>query len=110
MAIGCQDIKHQILVTDQEEMFSLMEHNIQLNGVEDRAKAMLLNWYALFFFFFFFFPTHHFTCPRLFPALRALSLFPPDAVTPDGRYAEREVRRVVVFCHVFPSSFLFPAR
>ncbi|KAL8392663.1 hypothetical protein RB595_002746 [Gaeumannomyces hyphopodioides] len=44
VARGCQDIKTQILVTDQEEMFSLMEHNIRLNGVEDRAKAMLLNW------------------------------------------------------------------
>ncbi|KLU88481.1 hypothetical protein MAPG_07467 [Magnaporthiopsis poae ATCC 64411] len=44
VARGCQDIKHRILVTDQEEMFSLMEHNVRLNGVEDRAKAMVLNW------------------------------------------------------------------
>ncbi|KAI1362899.1 putative methyltransferase-domain-containing protein [Xylaria arbuscula] len=31
-------------ITDQMEMFSLMKHNIALNGLEGKVEAMLLNW------------------------------------------------------------------
>ena len=31
-------------ITDQMEMFSLMRHNIALNGLEGKVEAMLLNW------------------------------------------------------------------
>ena len=91
VARGCQDIKHRILVTDQEEMFSLMEHNVRLNGVEDRAKAMVLNWYVFFLFSFFFFPglhiisrpLHFCPSPSSSPPPCVHFLFPPDAVTPE---------------------------
>ncbi|EFX04392.1 hypothetical protein CMQ_1320 [Grosmannia clavigera kw1407] len=33
-----------IFVTDQEPMLSLMKHNIALNGLQDRARAVVLNW------------------------------------------------------------------
>ncbi|KAL8392662.1 hypothetical protein RB595_002746 [Gaeumannomyces hyphopodioides] len=103
VARGCQDIKTQILVTDQEEMFSLMEHNIRLNGVEDRAKAMLLNWYA-----------HPWTViistsrPSI-PLSPSFSVSPPcvhflfpRCCEPDGRHAKREVQRVVASATFFP--------
>lgn len=31
-------------ITDQEPMFSLMEHNIVLNGLQRDVKALILNW------------------------------------------------------------------
>ncbi|KAI1178656.1 putative methyltransferase-domain-containing protein [Nemania sp. FL0916] len=33
-----------LYITDQMEMFSLMQHNIALNGLEGRVEALLLNW------------------------------------------------------------------
>ncbi|KAI1735494.1 putative methyltransferase-domain-containing protein [Xylaria scruposa] len=33
-----------LYITDQMEMFSLMQHNIALNELEGKAEAMLLNW------------------------------------------------------------------
>ena len=33
-----------LYVTDQLEMFSLMEHNIAENGLGDKVKARVLNW------------------------------------------------------------------
>lgn len=33
-----------MIITDQEEMFSLMGHNIALNNLEDRVKHLILNW------------------------------------------------------------------
>ncbi|KAI1194393.1 putative methyltransferase-domain-containing protein [Nemania serpens] len=33
-----------LLITDQMEMFSLMRHNIELNKLEGKVEAMLLNW------------------------------------------------------------------
>lgn len=35
---------HPLYITDQQEMFDLMKHNIKLNGLEARVKAQLLNW------------------------------------------------------------------
>ncbi|TLS29680.1 hypothetical protein PpBr36_00859 [Pyricularia pennisetigena] len=46
VARGC-DIETPMLITDQLEMLALMEHNIRLNEVEDKAKALILNWYVL---------------------------------------------------------------
>ena len=43
VAAGCE-IAQPILITDQLEMFSLMVHNIALNGLEGKAKAAILNW------------------------------------------------------------------
>lgn len=36
-----------MFLTDMAEMESLMQHNITLNGLEDRAKARILNWLVL---------------------------------------------------------------
>lgn len=37
-----------MLVTDQDEMFELIRHNIELNGLESKAQAMVLNWYVVY--------------------------------------------------------------
>ncbi|KAH7261908.1 putative methyltransferase-domain-containing protein [Fusarium tricinctum] len=37
-------LRNQLLVTDQLEMYELMQHNIKLNNLQDKAKAMVLNW------------------------------------------------------------------
>lgn len=39
-------LRNQLLVTDQLEMYELMQHNIKLNNLQDKAKAMVLNWYV----------------------------------------------------------------
>lgn len=45
VAKGCLINQSQPLyITDQLEMFSLMEHNIVLNEVDGRVKALVLNW------------------------------------------------------------------
>ena len=33
-----------VVITDQDEMHDLMWHNIALNGLDGKAKAMILNW------------------------------------------------------------------
>ncbi|KAM5358669.1 hypothetical protein ACJZ2D_015092 [Fusarium nematophilum] len=43
VALECE-LQNPLLVTDQIEMFELMQHNIKLNGLQDKAKAMVLNW------------------------------------------------------------------
>lgn len=43
VASGC-GVRSKLLLTDQQEMMELMEHNIRLNSLESRAKALLLNW------------------------------------------------------------------
>ncbi|KAF5966034.1 N2 N2-dimethylguanosine tRNA methyltransferase [Fusarium coicis] len=43
VALECQ-LQNQLLVTDQLEMYELMKHNIELNNLQDKAKAMVLNW------------------------------------------------------------------
>ncbi|SPO06708.1 related to putative N2,N2-dimethylguanosine tRNA methyltransferase [Cephalotrichum gorgonifer] len=43
VARGCA-IGAPLYITDQLEMFSLMEHNIALNNLEDKVKARILNW------------------------------------------------------------------
>lgn len=43
VAIGCAH-DHSIYITDQENMFELMGKNIALNGLESRAKGLILNW------------------------------------------------------------------
>ena len=45
VARGCPP-ETRLVISDQVEMFPLMEHNITLNGLQDRARAMVLNWYA----------------------------------------------------------------
>lgn len=37
------------MLTDQNEMLELMKHNIDLNQVENKATASILNWYVFFF-------------------------------------------------------------
>ncbi|EQL01170.1 hypothetical protein G6O67_001001 [Ophiocordyceps sinensis] len=45
VALGCSTTaKGSLLLTDQDEMLGLMQHNIQLNDVESRATALVLNW------------------------------------------------------------------
>lgn len=43
VAGGCE-IDNPLMITDQLEMFSLMEHNIELNGQHGRVQAAILNW------------------------------------------------------------------
>jgi tRNA1(Val) A37 N6-methylase TrmN6 len=45
VALECNPTS-KLLVTDQVEMLDLMRHNILLNGVEDKAEALILNWYV----------------------------------------------------------------
>lgn len=46
VALGC-GVESRLMLTDQDEMFELMKHNIGLNNVEDKATASILNWYGL---------------------------------------------------------------
>lgn len=46
MAIGC-DIDEPIIITDQENMISLMEQNITLNNLDSRVVPLVLNWQVL---------------------------------------------------------------
>ncbi|KAG6015631.1 hypothetical protein E4U54_003216 [Claviceps lovelessii] len=43
VALGCGS-NTSLVVTDQKEMFDLMDTNIRLNKLEGRAKALVLNW------------------------------------------------------------------
>lgn len=45
VALECE-LQSPMLVTDQNEMLELMQHNIKLNGLEAKAQAMVLNWYV----------------------------------------------------------------
>ena len=45
VAIGCT-VDNPIYITDQENMLSLMEQNIKLNGLESRVTPLVLNWYV----------------------------------------------------------------
>lgn len=40
-------VRSKLLLTDQDEMMELMEHNIRLNKLDTRAKALVLNWCVL---------------------------------------------------------------
>ncbi|KAL2264881.1 hypothetical protein VTJ83DRAFT_7391 [Remersonia thermophila] len=44
VAKGCPSIQHPLYITDMVEMESLMQHNISLNGLDDRVRARILNW------------------------------------------------------------------
>jgi protein N-lysine methyltransferase METTL21A len=46
VARGC-NVRSPVLVTDQQEMFELMEHNIVKNDLGRKAKAAILNWCVL---------------------------------------------------------------
>jgi protein N-lysine methyltransferase METTL21A len=37
-------LQSKLLLTDQLEMLELMQHNIELNNLQDRANALVLNW------------------------------------------------------------------
>ncbi|KAI1105138.1 putative methyltransferase-domain-containing protein [Jackrogersella minutella] len=43
VAKGCE-IDGPMFITDQVDMYSLMEHNITLNNLEGKVKAAILNW------------------------------------------------------------------
>lgn len=43
VAIGCS-VDNPIYITDQENMLSLMEQNVKLNGLESRVVPLVLNW------------------------------------------------------------------
>lgn len=45
VARGCS-VETPLYITDQLEMFELMKHNIILNKVQERAKALILNWFV----------------------------------------------------------------
>lgn len=48
VAKGCAvNEKQPLVITDQLEMFGLMEHNIVLNEAVGRVKAAILNWCVL---------------------------------------------------------------
>ena len=42
-AKGCA-FEGPLYITDQKEMFSLMQHNIVLNDLGGRVKGAILNW------------------------------------------------------------------
>jgi hypothetical protein len=44
VARGCTTLDHPLYLTDMVDMESLMQHNISLNGLDDRVKARVLNW------------------------------------------------------------------
>ncbi|KAK4122455.1 hypothetical protein N657DRAFT_576241 [Parathielavia appendiculata] len=44
VARGCASLEHPLYLTDMVEMESLMQHNISLNGLDDRVRARVLNW------------------------------------------------------------------
>lgn len=45
VAKGCVvDPRQPLYITDQLEMFSLMQHNVVLNEVEGRVTPLILNW------------------------------------------------------------------
>lgn len=43
VAIGC-NVTHPVVITDQENMFPLMQQNIALNGLEKSVRAEVLDW------------------------------------------------------------------
>jgi len=43
VAKGCA-LQTPLLLTDQDEMFELMKHNITLNGLDQTVKAQILDW------------------------------------------------------------------
>ncbi|KAB5577663.1 putative methyltransferase-domain-containing protein [Coniochaeta sp. 2T2.1] len=43
VAKGCK-LEAPLYITDQMEMYDLMQRNIDLNGFQDRVKRILLNW------------------------------------------------------------------
>ena len=43
VALGCQ-VNHPIHISDQENMLSLMEQNIALNGLKSRVVPLILDW------------------------------------------------------------------
>lgn len=45
VALECA-LKNPLFVTDQNEMFELMQHNVKLNNLQEKAQAMILNWYV----------------------------------------------------------------
>lgn len=45
VALGC-DISGKLLLTDQENMISLMEQNVKLNNLESRVSPLVLNWHV----------------------------------------------------------------
>ncbi|UNI20823.1 Protein-lysine N-methyltransferase efm6 [Purpureocillium takamizusanense] len=44
LACGGREGRSRLLLTDQDEMLELMQHNIRLNEVDARASALVLNW------------------------------------------------------------------
>ncbi|KAJ6440297.1 Nicotinamide N-methyltransferase [Purpureocillium lavendulum] len=44
LACGGREGRSRLLLTDQDEMLELMQHNIRLNEVDSRADALVLNW------------------------------------------------------------------
>ncbi|OAQ98935.1 hypothetical protein LLEC1_05377 [Akanthomyces lecanii] len=43
VALGC-GVESRLMLTDQNEMLELMKHNIDLNQIENKATASILNW------------------------------------------------------------------
>ena len=43
VAKGCR-LDNALAITDQEGMLSLMQHNIQHNGLDGRVEPSVLNW------------------------------------------------------------------
>lgn len=48
VAAGC-DLQAPLILTDQDVMLGLMKHNIQLNKLEAKATASILDWYVVTF-------------------------------------------------------------
>lgn len=47
VASGCRlRDSSPMIITDQDEMFSLMEHNIALNNLGDKVQPLILNWWV----------------------------------------------------------------
>lgn len=80
MAAGC-DLQAPLILTDQDVMLELMKHNVQLNELEGKATASILDWYVV-------------TCDS--PLLDLVILRPA-------------VFLAVLHCHTIPQVALFPA-
>lgn len=48
MAAGCE-LQAPLILTDQDVMLELMKHNIQLNQLDGKATASILDWYVVTF-------------------------------------------------------------
>lgn len=72
VAAGCE-LQAPLILTDQDVMLELMKHNIQLNKLDGKATASILDWYVVTF-------AVHGTCN----SHRCVLAYPPSAAACTG--------------------------